>query len=44
MHKKYRPVVRLRPNLFDLDYTELVKTIYNAQGNWSKVVVQMQNH
>lgn len=36
LHKKYGPVVRLGPNLLDLDYPELIKTIYNIQGNWKK--------
>ncbi|ETS74955.1 hypothetical protein PFICI_13439 [Pestalotiopsis fici W106-1] len=36
LHKKYGPIVRLGPNLLDLDYPELIKTIYNIQGNWKK--------
>ncbi|KAK6214188.1 hypothetical protein LQW54_004614 [Pestalotiopsis sp. IQ-011] len=39
LHKKYGPVVRLGPNLLDLDYPELTKTIYNTQGNWKKTEV-----
>jgi hypothetical protein len=47
LHKKYGPVVRLGPNLLDLDYPELIKTIYNIQGNWKKVSIreiQKVNH
>ena len=39
LHKKFGPVVRIGPNLLDLDYPELVKTIYNIKGDWLKVKV-----
>ncbi|KAJ5773323.1 hypothetical protein N7457_008219 [Penicillium paradoxum] len=36
LHQKYGPVVRLGPNLIDLDFPELIKTIYNTKGNYLK--------
>ena len=37
LHKKYGPVVRIGPNVLDLDYPELTKTIYNTKANYLKV-------
>ena len=37
LHKKYGPVVRIGPNVLDLDYPELTKKIYNIKGDWLKV-------
>lgn len=37
LHDKYGPVVRIGPNLLDLDYPELIKTIYSTDGKWLKV-------
>jgi hypothetical protein len=37
LHQQYGPVVRLGPNLLDLDYPELIKTLYNADAKWLKV-------
>lgn len=39
LHKKYGPVVRIGPNVLDLDFPELIKTIYNTKGNYRKVSV-----
>ncbi|KAK4149176.1 Pisatin demethylase [Chaetomidium leptoderma] len=36
LHDKYGPVVRIGPNLLDLDYPELIKTIYSTDGKWRK--------
>ncbi|EAQ87743.1 hypothetical protein CHGG_04362 [Chaetomium globosum CBS 148.51] len=36
LHDKYGPVVRIGPNLLDLDYPELIKTIYSTDGKWLK--------
>ncbi|KAF6802151.1 hypothetical protein CSOJ01_11806 [Colletotrichum sojae] len=36
LHEKYGPVVRLGPNLLDIDLPELVKTIYGTDGKWKK--------
>ncbi|KAF5001839.1 hypothetical protein FDECE_10828 [Fusarium decemcellulare] len=36
LHEKYGPVVRIGPNLLDLDYPELIKTIYSTDGKWRK--------
>lgn len=37
LHKKYGPVVRIGPNVLDLDIPELVKTIYNIKSEYLKV-------
>lgn len=37
LHKKYGPVVRIGPNVLDLDFPELIKTIYNAKEDYLKV-------
>ncbi|KAG7042730.1 benzoate 4-monooxygenase cytochrome p450 [Colletotrichum scovillei] len=36
LHEKYGPVVRLGPNLLDIDIPELVKVIYSTDGKWTK--------
>ncbi|KAK3940293.1 Pisatin demethylase [Diplogelasinospora grovesii] len=36
LHEKYGPVVRIGPNLLDLDYPEVIKTIYSTDGKWRK--------
>ncbi|KAK3353366.1 cytochrome P450 [Lasiosphaeria hispida] len=36
LHEKYGPVVRIGPNTLDLDYPELIKTIYGTDGKWHK--------
>ena len=37
LHKKYGPVVRIAPNVLDLDMPELVNTIYNIKSDYLKV-------
>ena len=37
LHDQYGPVVRIGPNLLDLDYAELIRTIYSTDGKWRKV-------
>ncbi|KAF4340768.1 cytochrome P450 monooxygenase [Fusarium beomiforme] len=36
LHQKYGPIVRIGPNLLDLDYPELIKTIYGTDTKWRK--------
>ncbi|KAF9239542.1 hypothetical protein LCP9604111_9084 [Penicillium roqueforti] len=36
LHKKYGPVVRIGPNVLDLDIPELIKTIYNIKSEYLK--------
>ena len=38
LHDKYRLVVRIGPNVLDLDFPELAKKIYNIKGDWLKVL------
>lgn len=44
LHKKYGPVVRIGPNIVDLDLPELVKTIYNVKESWRKVSYNYLEH
>ncbi len=37
LHDKHGPVVRIGPNLLDLDYPELIKTVYGTDESWLKV-------
>ena len=37
LHEKYGPVVRIGPNLLDIDYPEISKVIYGTDGSWIKV-------
>ncbi len=37
LHDQYGPAVRIGPNLLDLDYAELIRTIYSTDGKWRKV-------
>ncbi|KAM5345061.1 hypothetical protein ACJ41O_010923 [Fusarium nematophilum] len=39
LHEKHGPIVRIGPNLLDLDYPELIKTLYGTDGKWRKVVI-----
>ncbi|KAK2791387.1 hypothetical protein FQN53_004568 [Emmonsiellopsis sp. PD_33] len=36
LHDKYGPVVRLGPNMLDLDIPQLIRTIYATDGSWVK--------
>ncbi|KAG9255792.1 cytochrome P450 [Emericellopsis atlantica] len=36
LHEKHGPVVRIGPNLLDIDYPELSRTVYNTDGKWKK--------
>ncbi|CCC14510.1 unnamed protein product [Sordaria macrospora k-hell] len=36
MHRKYGPVVRTAPNVLDIDYPEMIKTVFNIKGDWAK--------
>ncbi|KAK0717508.1 cytochrome protein [Lasiosphaeria miniovina] len=35
-HEKYGPVVRIGPNVLDIDYPDLNKTVFNTKGDWKK--------
>ncbi|KAK1848824.1 benzoate 4-monooxygenase cytochrome p450 [Colletotrichum chrysophilum] len=39
LHDKYGAVVRIGPNTLDLDFPELIKTLYGTDGKWKKVRV-----
>lgn len=41
LHKKYGPVVRIGPNVLDLDIPELIKTVYNIKSEYLKVSVSL---
>ncbi|KAK4194406.1 putative cytochrome P450 E-class, group I [Triangularia verruculosa] len=36
LHEKYGPVVRIGPNLLDLDFPELSRVLYGTDGKWRK--------
>ncbi|KAK1572961.1 cytochrome P450 [Colletotrichum navitas] len=36
LHEKHGPVVRIGPNLLDIDYPELAKVIYGTDSKWKK--------
>ncbi|GAB1312635.1 Pisatin demethylase [Madurella fahalii] len=36
LHDEYGPVIRIGPNLIDLDYPELIKTLYSTDDRWRK--------
>ncbi|KAK0639669.1 cytochrome P450 [Cercophora newfieldiana] len=36
LHKKYGPIVQIGPNVIDVDYPELIKTVFNTKGDWKK--------
>lgn len=36
LHEKYGPIVRIGPNLLDLDIPELYRVIYGTDGKWVK--------
>ncbi|KAH1494942.1 hypothetical protein LV164_001306 [Aspergillus fumigatus] len=36
LHKKYGPVVRIAPNVVDLDMPEMIRTIYSTRGDYRK--------
>lgn len=42
LHKKYGPVVRIGPNVLDLDIPGLIKTIYNIKSEYLKVCLLPQ--
>jgi hypothetical protein len=37
LHDKYGPIVRIGPNLLDIDMPEVIKTIYGSDPKWRKV-------
>jgi len=37
LHKRYGPVVRVGPNIINVDYPELIKTVFSTKGDWKKV-------
>ncbi|KAH8880968.1 cytochrome P450 [Thozetella sp. PMI_491] len=36
LHDRYGPILRIGPNLLDLDYPELINTIYGTDDKWLK--------
>lgn len=39
LHEKYGPIVRIGPNLLDLDFPELTRVIYGTDPKWKKVSI-----
>ena len=40
LHKKYGPIVRVGPNLLDVEYPGMIKTVFNTKGNWKKACIR----
>lgn len=40
LHEKYGPIVRIGPNLLDIDMPEVNKTVYGSDTNWRKVLIE----
>ncbi|XEV03397.1 hypothetical protein FSHL1_008684 [Fusarium sambucinum] len=36
LHKKYGPIIRITPDIIDVDIPEIIKTIFNTKGDWLK--------
>ncbi|KAK3934267.1 Pisatin demethylase [Diplogelasinospora grovesii] len=36
LHKNYGPVVRVGPNVVDVDYPDLIKTVFSIKEDWKK--------
>ncbi|KAK8063770.1 hypothetical protein PG996_008422, partial [Apiospora saccharicola] len=36
LHKRFGPVVRLGPNMLDLDMPDFIKVLYNTKSQWKK--------
>ncbi|KAK4031758.1 cytochrome P450 [Parachaetomium inaequale] len=43
LHEKYGPIVRIGPNLLDLDYPEMNRVIYSTDGKWTKTEFYKNN-
>lgn len=39
LHEKHGPVVRLGPNMLNLDIPQLIRTIYTTDLRWAKVSI-----
>lgn len=37
LHRQYGPVVRIAPNVLDVDDPAMIKTVFNTKGDWKKV-------
>lgn len=37
LHDKHGPVVRIAPNLLDIDDPEIIKDVYSQKNEWLKV-------
>jgi len=37
LHRQYGPVVRIGPNVLDLDAPEVLRTVFNTKTDWKKV-------
>lgn len=37
LHKRYGPIVRITPDIIDVDIPEIIKTIFSTKDDWLKV-------
>ncbi|KAI1748114.1 cytochrome P450 [Xylaria castorea] len=43
LHDRYGPIVRIGPNLLDIDMPEVIKTLYGSDTNWRKTEFYQNN-
>ncbi|KAI0552332.1 cytochrome P450 [Xylaria curta] len=43
LHDRYGPIVRIGPNLLDIDMPEIIKTVYGSDTNWRKTEFYQNN-
>ncbi|RYC62526.1 hypothetical protein CHU98_g3685 [Xylaria longipes] len=43
LHDRYGPIVRIGPNLLDIDMPEVIKTVYGSDTNWRKTEFYQNN-
>ncbi|KAI1172104.1 cytochrome P450 [Nemania sp. FL0916] len=43
LHVKYGPIVRIGPNLLDIDILEVIKTVYGSDTSWRKTEFYQNN-
>ena len=43
LHKKHGAVVRIAPNIIDIDIPDMIQTMFNIKGQWLKVRLPKKN-
>lgn len=37
LHKKHGPIVRITPEIIDIDEPSMIQAVFNTKGDWLKV-------